>query len=210
MPRAGADAEIPRLQLGRERAGTCHDRDILRYNPHALVEGSPLESYAIGATVAYNYIRGEFMAEPIPRFEAALEEAYAAGCSARTSGAPASIATSTPSSAPAPTSAARRRRCSSRSRASKASRASSRRSPRTSVLYGAPTTINNTQSVASIPTILRKGGQWFADLGCEGVGRHRHLLDLGPRRKTGNYEIRSASRSPSCSQSRAACAAGAN
>src|SRR6187431_2839021 len=59
--------------------GTCHDRDILRYNPHALIEGMAIGGYAMGATVGYNYIRGEFMAEPYPRFEAALAEAYAAG-----------------------------------------------------------------------------------------------------------------------------------
>jgi len=59
--------------------GTCHDREILRYNPHSLIEGMAIASYAMGATVAYNYIRGEFLDEPVPRFEAALEEAYAAG-----------------------------------------------------------------------------------------------------------------------------------
>ncbi len=59
--------------------GTCHDRDILRYNPHSVIEGMAIGGYAMKATVGYNYIRGEFLAEPIPRFEAALEEAYAAG-----------------------------------------------------------------------------------------------------------------------------------
>jgi NADH-quinone oxidoreductase subunit F len=59
--------------------GTCHDRDILRYNPHALIEGMAIGGFAMGATVGYNYIRGEFMDEPVPRFEAALKEAYEAG-----------------------------------------------------------------------------------------------------------------------------------
>ena len=59
--------------------GTCHDRDILRYNPHALIEGMAIGGYAMGATVGYNYIRGEFLGEPVPRFEAALQEAYEAG-----------------------------------------------------------------------------------------------------------------------------------
>jgi NADH-quinone oxidoreductase subunit F len=59
--------------------GTCHDRDILRYNPHALIEGMAIGGYAMGATVGYNYIRGEFLDEPVPRFEAALKEAYEAG-----------------------------------------------------------------------------------------------------------------------------------
>ena len=59
--------------------GTCKDRDILRYNPHALIEGMAIAGYTIGATVGYNYIRGEFFGEPVERFEAALEEAYQAG-----------------------------------------------------------------------------------------------------------------------------------
>ena len=56
--------------------GTCKDRDILRFNPHALVEGMAIAGYAIGATVGYNYMRGEFMDEPSIRFQAALAEAY--------------------------------------------------------------------------------------------------------------------------------------
>ena len=59
--------------------GTCHDRDILRNNPHALIEGMAIAGYAIGATVGYNYIRGEFLGGPVPRFETALQEAYQAG-----------------------------------------------------------------------------------------------------------------------------------
>ena len=59
--------------------GTCHDREILRYNPHSLIEGMAIAAYAMGASVAYNYIRGEFLGEPVPRFEAALKEAYESG-----------------------------------------------------------------------------------------------------------------------------------
>src|SRR5688500_11848362 len=58
--------------------GTFKDRDILRYNPHAVIEGIAICCYATGATVAYNYMRGEFI-EPYERFEAALAEAYTAG-----------------------------------------------------------------------------------------------------------------------------------
>lgn len=54
--------------------GTFKDRDILRYNPHALIEGMAIAGFAIGAKVGYNYIRGEFW-EPYERFEGALEEA---------------------------------------------------------------------------------------------------------------------------------------
>ena len=56
--------------------GTCHDREVLRKNPHALIEGMAIAAYAMGATIAYNYIRGEFMEEPVPRFELAVKEAY--------------------------------------------------------------------------------------------------------------------------------------
>jgi NADH-quinone oxidoreductase subunit F len=58
--------------------GTFKDRDILRYNPHAVIEGMAIAGYTIGATVGYNYIRGEFC-EPIDRFEAAIQAAYDAG-----------------------------------------------------------------------------------------------------------------------------------
>src|SRR5690606_21268563 len=59
--------------------GTCKDRDILRFNPHVVVEGLAIACYATGSTVAYNYLRGEFHHEPFEHFEAALREAYAAG-----------------------------------------------------------------------------------------------------------------------------------
>lgn len=58
--------------------GTCKDRDILRFNPHQLIEGMAIAGYVMGATIGYNYIRGEFW-EPYERMEAALGEAYAAG-----------------------------------------------------------------------------------------------------------------------------------
>ena len=58
--------------------GTCKDRDILRFNPHQVIEGMAIGGYVMGATVGYNYIRGEFC-EPFERCEAALAEAYAAG-----------------------------------------------------------------------------------------------------------------------------------
>ena len=59
--------------------GTCKDRDILRFNPHALIEGMAIAGYAMNAETGYNYMRGEFMDEPYRRFEAALKEAYERG-----------------------------------------------------------------------------------------------------------------------------------
>ena len=57
--------------------GTCKDRDILRYNPHALIEGMLIASYAIGAEVAYCYLRGEFIDDVYSTFKTALNDAYA-------------------------------------------------------------------------------------------------------------------------------------
>src|SRR5690606_40621965 len=79
MPKDAPGQKYLVVNSDESEPGTCHDRDILRYNPHALVEGMAIACYAMGATVGYNYIRGEFMAEPMPRFEAALKEAYDAG-----------------------------------------------------------------------------------------------------------------------------------
>src|SRR4030095_8499387 len=79
MPREAPMQKYAICNSDESEPGTCHDRDILRYNPHSLIEGMAIGGYAMGATVGYNYIRGEFLAEPVPRFEAALEEAYAAG-----------------------------------------------------------------------------------------------------------------------------------
>ena len=79
MPRNAPGQKYLVCNSDESEPGTCHDREILRYNPHSLIEGMAIGAYAMGATMAYNYIRGEFMEEPVPRFEAALEEAYAAG-----------------------------------------------------------------------------------------------------------------------------------
>ncbi len=151
-----------------------------------------LESYAIGATVAYNYIRGEFMAEPIPRFEAALKEAYDAGLlgkNIRGSGIDQDIYTFIGAGAYI---------CGEETALLESLEGKQGKPrfkppfPANFGLYGAPTTINNTQSVASLPTILRKGAQWFADLGVKGSGRHGDLLDVGPCREA--RQLRAAAR----------------
>jgi NADH-quinone oxidoreductase subunit F len=79
MPRNAPVQKYLVCNSDESEPGTCHDREVLRYNPHCLIEGMAIAAYAMGATVAYNYIRGEFIDEPVPRFEAALKEAYDAG-----------------------------------------------------------------------------------------------------------------------------------
>jgi NADH-quinone oxidoreductase subunit F len=121
--------------------------------------------YAMGATVGYNYIRGEFLDEPVPRFEAALKEAYAAGLLGKNilgSGADFDLHTYVGAGAYI---------CGEETALLESLEGKQGRPrfkppfPANFGLYGRPTTINNTQSYASVPTILRKGAKWFVDLG---------------------------------------------
>jgi NADH-quinone oxidoreductase subunit F len=189
MPRNAPMQKYLVCNSDESEPGTCHDRDILRYNPHALIEGMAIAGYAIGATVGYNYIRGEFLAEPIPRFEHALEEAYEAGWlgkNIRGSGIDFDLHTFVGAGAYI---------CGEET-ALLDSLEGKQGKPRFKPpfpaqfgLYGAPTTVNNTQSLASIPTILRKGAQWFADLGVKGSGGTAIFSVSGHVEKPGNYEL---------------------
>ena len=78
MPRTAPVQKYIVCNSDEGEPGTCKDRDILRYNPHQLIEGMAIAGYTINATVGFNYIRGEFW-EPFERMEAALEEARKAG-----------------------------------------------------------------------------------------------------------------------------------
>ncbi|MFZ9311239.1 MAG: NADH-quinone oxidoreductase subunit F, partial [Arenimonas sp.] len=79
MPRTAPGQKYILCNSDESEPGTCKDRDILRYNPHSVIEGMAIACYATGSTVAYNYLRGEFHHEPFEHFEEALKEAYAAG-----------------------------------------------------------------------------------------------------------------------------------
>ncbi len=150
--------------------GTCKDRDILRFNPHALVEGMAIACYAMGATVGYNYMRGEFHHEPFERFEQALKEAYEAdllGRNIRGSGIDVDLYGSLGAGAYI---------CGEET-ALLESLEGKKGQPRYKPpfpanfgLYGKPTTINNTESLASVPAILRNGARWFLELGQPNAG----------------------------------------
>jgi hypothetical protein len=190
--------------------GTCHDREVLRYNPHALVEGMAIAGYAMGATVGYNYIRGEFIDEPVPRFEAAVKEAYEAGLLGKNIGGsvvPASTSTCTPLSAPARISAVRKRRCSSRSKASRASLASSRRfRPTTDCTASRPRSITRRASRASrrlSATVLPGSPAWVPR--APAVPRCFPFRVTSKSRATTNCPW--AYRSGNCWKSRVACSA---
>src|SRR3954462_5382057 len=102
--------------------GTCKDRDIMRHDPHLLVEGCLVAGFAMKAHAAYIYVRGEFYNEA-QNLIAAVKECYAEACSARMPAAQAGSSTSMFIAAPERISAARRPRCSRASRARRACRA---------------------------------------------------------------------------------------
>ena len=169
--------------------GTCKDRDILRFNPHALVEGMAIAGYAIGATVGYNYMRGEFMDEPFMRFEQAVQEAYVLGYLGK------NILDSHVDFDLYPTLGAGAYICGEET-ALLESLEGKKGQPRFKPpfpasygLYGRPTTINNTETLASVPTIIRKGAEWFAGLGVKNAGGEKLFSVSGHVTKAGNFEV---------------------
>ncbi len=147
--------------------GTCKDRDILRHEPHKLLEGCLLAGFAMGANVCYVYVRGEFVRER-EALQGAIDEAYEAGLLGKNAagsgwdydiyvhhGAGAYI-------------------CGEET-ALLESLEGKKGMPRLKPpfpanmgLYGCPTTVNNVESIAVVPTICRRGASWFAGLGREG------------------------------------------
>ncbi|MBK6674045.1 MAG: NADH-quinone oxidoreductase subunit NuoF [Proteobacteria bacterium] len=189
MPRTAPGQKYAVCNSDESEPGTCHDRDILRYNPHQLIEGMAIGAYSMGATVGYNYIRGEFLGEPVPRFEAALKEAYAAGLLGKNikgSGIDVDIHCAVGAGAYI---------CGEETALLESLEGKQGKPrfkppfPAAFGLYGAPTTINNTQSYASTPTILRKGAAWFAGLGVPNSGGTIIFSVSGHVAKPGNYEL---------------------
>lgn len=168
--------------------GTCKDRDILLYNPHQLIEGLAIAGFAMGATVAYNYIRGEYW-EPYQRFEAALKEAREAGLIGKNilgSGFDFELYSHLGAGAYI---------CGEET-ALMESLEGKRGLPRnkppfpaTRGIYGRPTTINNTETFASIPVIMEKGPEWFLNLGKPNNGGVKIFSVTGHVNNPGNFEV---------------------
>jgi|TARA_R100001039_G_C1852668_1_gene113611 NADH-quinone oxidoreductase subunit F len=146
--------------------GTCKDREIMRNDPHTLVEGCLLASFAMNAHAAYIYIRGEFYHEA-SNLQRAIDEAYEAGLIGKNAcgsgwdfdlylhlGAGAYI-------------------CGEETALIESLEGKKGQPrlkppfPANAGLYGCPTTVNNVESIAAVPTILRRGGSWFAGFGRE-------------------------------------------
>jgi len=190
MPRNAPVQKYIVCNSDESEPGTCKDRDILRFNPHALVEGMAICGYAIGANIGYNYMRGEFMDEPFKRFEAAVKNAYEAGYLGKNilgSGFDFDLYSALGAGAYI---------CGEET-ALLESLEGKKGQPRYKPpfpanygLYGKPTTINNTESLASAPSIIRNGAQWFADLGIPNNGGPKCFSVSGHLNKPGNFEIR--------------------
>jgi NADH-quinone oxidoreductase subunit F len=189
MPR---EAEVQKYLVcnsDESEPGTCHDREVLRSNPHCLIEGMAIAAYSMGATVGYNYIRGEFMDEPVPRFETAVEEAYEAGLLGKNikgSGIDFDLHTFVGAGAYI---------CGEETALLESLEGKPGKPrfkppfPANFGLYGKPTTVNNTQSLASVPSIIRNGAKWFAKLGPEGSGGTAQFSVSGHIEKPGNHEL---------------------
>jgi len=188
---------MPRNQEGQKyvvcnsdegEPGTCHDRDILRYNPHSVIEGMAIAGYVMNATVGYNYIRGEFM-EPYYRFEEALKDAYDAGLLG-TSIKGSNVCFDLYTHLGAGSYICGEETALLESLEGKKGQPRFKPPfPANFGLYGKPTTINNTESFASVPEILSRGGKWFADLGVENSGGTKCFSVTGNVRKPANFEV---------------------
>jgi len=168
--------------------GTCKDRDIMRYNPHQLIEGMMIAGYVMGATIGYNYIRREFY-EPSYRMEEAVKIARenkllgknlfgsdfsfelfnVYGSGAYICGEETALMESL--------------------EGKKGQPRFKPPFPANFGLYGKPSNINNTETYASVPVILDKGGEWFLKQGKPNNGGFKLFSVSGHVNKPGNFEI---------------------
>ncbi len=152
------------INADESEPGTCKDRDIIRNDPHKLIEGALISGFAMGAHVAYIYIRGEFYHEAV-RLQAAVDEAYAAGLLGKNAaksgwdfdlyvhrGAGAYICGEETAQLES-------------LEGKKGMPRNKPPFPPVAGLYGMPTTINNVETISVVPTIMRRGSAWFASIG---------------------------------------------
>jgi len=188
MPRAFPGDKYIVCNSDEGEPGTFKDRDILRYNPHQLIEGMAIAGYVLGARVGYNYIHGEIF-DCYQIFEAALKEAREAGylgdklfgtdfCfqlhahhgyGAYICGEETALLESL--------------------EGKKGQPRFKPPFPASFGLYGKPTTINNTETLASVPWILQHGGQAFLELGKPNNGGAKMFSVSGHVNNPGNFEV---------------------
>jgi NADH-quinone oxidoreductase subunit F len=189
MPKQHTGARYLVCNSDEGEPGTCKDRDLLRYNPHSVIEGMIIAGYAMGASAGYNYIHGEIWAE-YEQYEEALREAYAAGYLGKNilgSGFSFEMYAHPGYGAYI---------CGEET-ALLESLEGKKGQPRFKPpfpasygLYGKPTTINNTETLAAVPWILRKGADAFLALGRPNNGGTKLFSVTGHVAKPGNYEVK--------------------
>ena len=169
--------------------GTCKDRDILRYNPHSVIEGMLIACYAIGATVGYNYLRGEFINEQWIIFNQALKDAYEnnlVGNNILSTNISINIFSLIGAGA----------YIVGEETAMLESIEGKRGMPRIKPpfpaikgLFGQPTIINNTETLSTVPKIILNGDDWYKNIGIDSSEGVKMFSMSGHISKPGNYEI---------------------
>ena len=189
MPKGATGPKYVVCNSDEGEPGTCKDRDLLRYNPHAVIEGMIIAGYAMGATAGYNYIHGEVW-EIYEQHEEALAEAYAAGYIGR------NILGSEFSFELYAVPGYGAYICGEET-ALLESLEGKKGMPRFKPpfpasygLYGKPTTINNTETFAAVPWIMTNGAEAFLALGRPNNGGTKLLSVTGHVNRPGNYEVK--------------------
>ncbi len=189
MPRSFPGAKYLVCNSDEGEPGTFKDRDIIRYNPHILIEGMIIAAYAMGIAVGYNYIHGEIWAD-YDRFEEALEEARAAGyLGEKILGAEFSFQLHAFHGYGAYICGEETALLES-IEGKKGQPRFKPPFPASFGLYGKPTTINNTETFAAVPYIMREGGDAFLSLGKPNNGGTKLFSMSGNLARPGNYEVR--------------------
>ncbi len=188
MPRQFPGAKYLVCNSDEGEPGTCKDRDILMFNPHIVIEGMAIAAYAMGVKTAYNYIHGEIF-EVYERFEAALDEARAAGyLGAKILGSSFDFQLHASHGFGAYICGEETALLESLE-GKKGQPRFKPPFPASYGLYGKPTTINNTETFAAVPWIIRNGGQAYLEIGKPNNGGTKIFSVVGDVQKPGNYEV---------------------
>ena len=188
MPRGLPGAKYVVCNSDEGEPGTFKDRDIIRYNPHVLIEGMIIAGFAMGVPVGYNYIHGEIWAD-YERFEEALDEARAAGyLGQKILGSEFSFELHGHHGYGAYICGEETALLESLE-GKKGQPRFKPPFPASFGLYGKPTTINNTETFAAVPWIINNGGDKFLELGKPNNGGTKIFSISGDVEKPGNYEI---------------------
>ena len=188
MPRQFAGQKYLVCNSDEGEPGTCKDRDILLFNPHIVIEGMAIAAYAMGISVGYNYIHGEIF-DAYDRFEAALDEARAAGyLGDRILGSGFAFQLHAAHGFGAYICGEETALLESLE-GKKGQPRFKPPFPASYGLYGRPTTINNTETFAAVPWIIRNGGQAYLDIGKPNNGGTKIFSVVGDVERPGNFEV---------------------